>query len=101
MSATVSQRRAGGRNDANAGGGGSRRRGVPRVVHPSPAERAARGKAVRSEIGRGVHGRWAPAPDRGDPVDLLEAQARTRLPELIPIRYGRMLVSPLTFFRGT
>jgi uncharacterized protein (DUF2252 family) len=100
MSATVSERRAGDRADANGGGGGSRRRGVPRVEHPSPAERAARGKAVRSEVGRGVHGRWEPAPDRGDPVDLLEAQSRTRLPELIPIRYGRMLVSPFTFFRG-
>ena len=43
---------------------------------------------------------WEPAPLRRDPVDLLEEQAATRLPELGPIRYGRMLVSPFSFFRG-
>jgi uncharacterized protein (DUF2252 family) len=43
---------------------------------------------------------WEPASVRRDPVELLEEQARTRLPELVPIRYGRMLVSPFTFFRG-
>ena len=49
---------------------------------------------------RAVHGEWAPAGNRRDPVDLLEEQAATRVPELVPIRYGRMLVSPFTFFRG-
>src|SRR3954451_14352525 len=44
--------------------------------------------------------RLAPAPDRPDPIALLEEQARKRVPELVPIRYGRMLVSPFTFFRG-
>ena len=74
-------------------------------VDPTPtvfttAERQARGKAARSEVPRSAHGAWEPASIRRDPVDLLEEQARTRLPELVPIRYGRMLVSPFTFFRG-
>ena len=49
---------------------------------------------------RAGHGEWEPAPDRRDPVELLEEQAASRVPELVPIRYGRMLVSPFTFFRG-
>jgi uncharacterized protein (DUF2252 family) len=68
--------------------------------HPSPAERAARGKAARAEVPRSAHAAWERAPDRPDPVDLLEEQARTRVPGLVPIRYGRMLLSPLAFFRG-
>ena len=68
--------------------------------HPTPRERAARGKAARREVPRSVHGDWAPASDRRDPVDLLEEQSASRVPELVPIRYGRMLVSPFTFFRG-
>jgi len=70
------------------------------VAHFTPSERASRGRAERAELPRSAHARWEPAPNRRDPVDLLEEQARTRLPELIPIRYGRMLVSPLTFYRG-
>ena len=49
---------------------------------------------------RSGHGEWEPASDRPDPVELLEEQAASRVPELVPIRYGRMLVSPFTFFRG-
>ena len=49
---------------------------------------------------RSGHGEWEPASDRRDPVELLEEQAASRVPELVPIRYGRMLVSPFTFFRG-
>ena len=49
---------------------------------------------------RSAHGLWEPASDRRDPVELLEEQAATRVPELVPVRYGRMLVSPFTFFRG-
>ena len=49
---------------------------------------------------RSGHGDWEPASDRRDPVELLEEQAASRVPELVPIRYGRMLVSPFTFFRG-
>jgi uncharacterized protein (DUF2252 family) len=71
-----------------------------RGLHLTPAERAARGKAERGEQPRSAHADWGPAPGRADPIDLLEEQARTRLPELGAIRYGRMLVSPFTFFRG-
>ncbi|HEY6761118.1 MAG TPA: DUF2252 domain-containing protein [Baekduia sp.] len=68
--------------------------------HPTPAERAAHGRAVRSVVPRSSLGEWAPAPDRRDPVELLEQQARTRVQELVPIRHGRMLVSAFTFYRG-
>jgi uncharacterized protein (DUF2252 family) len=71
-----------------------------KVRYLTVAERAARGKAARTEVPRRVHGEWAPATDRRDPVELLEEQAASRVPELVPIRYGRMLVSPFTFYRG-
>ncbi len=71
-----------------------------RIEHPSEAERAAKGKAARAEVPRSVQAAWEPASDRPSPVDLLEEQAKTRVPELVPIRYGRMLVSPFTFYRG-
>jgi hypothetical protein len=70
------------------------------VQHFTVAERAAHGKAARVEVPRSSHGSWQPAPHRPDPVELLEEQGATRVPELVPIRYGRMLVSPFTFFRG-
>ena len=68
--------------------------------HLTPRERAERGKAARTVAPRSGHGEWEPSADRRDPVDLLEEQAASRVPELVPIRYGRMLVSPFTFFRG-
>jgi uncharacterized protein (DUF2252 family) len=68
--------------------------------HPSVADRIARGKAARAEVPRRRHATFEPSPDRSDPIALLERQARTRVPELVPIRYGRMLVSPFTFYRG-
>src|SRR5436309_3772756 len=70
------------------------------VPHLTVAERTARGKAARSEVPRSSHGAFEPSPTRADPVELLERQATTRVPELVPIRYGRMLVSPFTFYRG-
>jgi uncharacterized protein (DUF2252 family) len=70
------------------------------VAHFTIDERAARGKAARAEVPRRSHGEWEPSPVRPDPVELLEEQAKTRVAELVPIRYGRMLVSPFTFFRG-
>src|SRR6476659_3521197 len=70
------------------------------VAHFTPAERSARGRAARAELPRSAHADWQPGSMRRDPVELLEEQAQTRLPELGPIRYGRMLVSPFTFFRG-
>ena len=70
------------------------------VPHPSVAERVQRGRAVRAEVPRSSHAAFDPPPTRADPVALLERQAATRVPELVPIRYGRMLVSPFTFYRG-
>jgi uncharacterized protein (DUF2252 family) len=64
------------------------------------AERAATGKAARSAAPRTSHGAWEPAEDREDPVAILERQALTRVPGLVPIRYGRMAASPFAFFRG-
>jgi hypothetical protein len=71
-----------------------------RVEHFTVGERAARGKAARAEVPRSSHAAWEPPPHRADPVELLEEQAQSRVPELVPIRYGRMLVSPFTFYRG-
>ena len=68
--------------------------------HLTVEERIARGRTARTEAPRLGHGRWEPAADRPDPIALLEEQAVTRVPELVPIRYGRMLVSPFTFYRG-
>ena len=76
-----------------------RRPGAPTVAHPSPQERKARGKAARNEVPRERHAEFAPEV-RLDPIDLLEEQASSRVPELVPIRYGRMGVSPFTFYRG-
>jgi uncharacterized protein (DUF2252 family) len=67
---------------------------------PSPSERARQGKAVRRKLPRSRHGEWTPDAARPNPLELLEEQAQARVAELIPIRYGRMLVSPFTFFRG-
>jgi uncharacterized protein (DUF2252 family) len=85
-------------SDAGTGGRTGQR---GRVEHPSRTERAARGKAARAESSRSAHGRWEPPAGRRDPVEVLEAEAQTRLPELVPIRHGRMLASPFTFYRGT
>jgi uncharacterized protein (DUF2252 family) len=64
------------------------------------SERAAAGKAARSAAPRSVLAEWEASADRLDPVGILEKQAETRVPELVPIRYGRMAVSPFTFYRG-
>jgi len=70
------------------------------LIRLTTAERAARGKAARAAVPRTSHAVFEPAPDRPDPVALLEEQAVTRVPELVPIRWGRMLVSPFTYYRG-
>src|SRR5690349_6651119 len=72
----------------------------PAVPHLTVDERIARGKAARQEVPRAAHAHFEPSEVRADPVELLERQAQTRVPELVPIRYGRMLVSPFTFYRG-
>src|SRR3954452_24840966 len=78
---------------------GARTRPAP-VPHLTVAERAARGKAARAEVPRSSHAAFEPQPTRADPIELLLRQAESRVPELVPIRYGRMMVSPFTFFRG-
>jgi len=64
------------------------------------ADPAATGRDARAAAPRSSHADWEPAPDRPDPVQLLEQQARSRVPELVPIRHGRMLRSPFAFYRG-
>jgi uncharacterized protein (DUF2252 family) len=66
----------------------------------TPAERAAAGKAARAEVPLESHAGFDPPPGRPDPITLLEEQAATRLPDLVPIRYGRMMVSPFSYYRG-
>ena len=66
----------------------------------APAERAAGGKAARAEVPLDSHAAFDPPPDRPDPIALLEQQAKSRVPELVPVRYGRMMVSPFTYYRG-
>ncbi len=70
-----------------------------KVAHPSASERAAAGKAARSRVAPSAHGELVTA-GRADPVAVLEGQAATRVPELVPIRYGRMAGSPFAFYRG-
>jgi uncharacterized protein (DUF2252 family) len=60
----------------------------------------ARGRAHRKSVPRSSHAEWSPPADRPDPVDILEEQAKARVPDLIPIRYGRMAASPFAYFRG-
>ncbi len=67
----------------------------------SRAERYAAGKALRSNAPRSSHGEWVPDPERPDPISLLEESNKTRLEQLVPIRYGRMSMSPFAFFRGS
>ncbi|HEY6566637.1 MAG TPA: DUF2252 domain-containing protein [Actinomycetota bacterium] len=70
------------------------------VAHPSIKERKAQGKQSRSTTAPSAHEGWKPAKDRPDPVALLEQQDATREPDLVPVRHGRMMVSPFTFYRG-
>ena len=66
----------------------------------TPEERAAHGRQARELVPRSRHGEWAPPADRTDPLDILALQATTRVPDLVPIRYGRMAASPFAFYRG-
>ena len=72
----------------------------PPIPHLTPSERAAVGIAARAEVPPERHAEFGPPTDRPDPVSLLVSQGESRVPELVPIRYGRMLVSPFTFYRG-
>ena len=71
-----------------------------KVEHPSVDERRAKGKGSRDQAAPSAHAGWKPAADRPDPVALLEEQNATREPDLVPVRHGRMMVSPFTFYRG-
>ena len=82
------------------GAGEAPRAPARKVAHLSPDERVARGKAARATTPRSSHGGWQPATNRPDPIALLEEQGASRVPELVPVRYGRMMVSPFTFYRG-
>src|SRR3954454_18449083 len=75
------------------------RKAEGKVPHFTAAEHAARGRAARADVPRASHSALD-LPVERDPVALLEAQATTRVQKLVPIRYGRMLVSPFTFYRG-
>lgn len=67
----------------------------------SRAERLAAGQALRDKVPRSSHADWTPSAQRRDPIEILEESNQDRLPELVPIRYGRMLRSPFTFLRGS
>jgi uncharacterized protein (DUF2252 family) len=73
---------------------------LTKIAHPSVEERAARGKAARKAVSPSSHAGWEPAADRPDPVVLLQEQNARREPDLVPVRHGRMMVSPFTFYRG-
>ena len=66
----------------------------------TPAERRVRGKAARAEVPRESHAEWKPSADRPDPVALLVSQGAARVPDLVPVRYGRMMETPFTYYRG-
>ena len=67
----------------------------------SPAERRAQGRALRDAAPRQAHGGWKASPGRRDPIELLIESNEGRVMDLIPIRFGRMLQSPFTFYRGS
>jgi uncharacterized protein (DUF2252 family) len=73
---------------------------VRRIAHPSVDDRRARGKQAQDQTPLSTHTGWTPATDRPDPVALLEEQDATREPDLVPVRHGRMMLSPFTFYRG-
>jgi uncharacterized protein (DUF2252 family) len=73
---------------------------VKQAHKPTPAERAAVGKQARKVAPRSSHAAWEAPADRPDPVTMLDEQAANRAPDLVPIRYGRMLANPFAFYRG-
>src|SRR3954451_22709366 len=73
---------------------------VLHIAHPSLDERAEHGRQAREHTPLDSHTGWRPAADRPDPVAVLDDQNRTREPDLVPVRHGRMMASPFTFYRG-
>src|SRR5829696_6696955 len=81
------------------------RDGVLMTVHAEQSyvsvdDRRARGKEAAKRAPASSHSEWEPAADRPDPVELLVAQDAAREPDLVPVRHGRMMVTPFTFYRG-
>jgi len=70
------------------------------IEHPGLVDRRVRGKDARARAPRSSHAGWEPAVDRPDPIGLLEQQDKARDQDLVPVRHGRMMVSPFTFYRG-
>ncbi|HEY2299370.1 MAG TPA: DUF2252 domain-containing protein [Jatrophihabitans sp.] len=97
MTATVTSKRTAAKKPA---AGTARLPAAHETDYPTPKERAAVGKQLRKELPLAAHADVARDPSRPGPVELLEEQCTTRVPELIPVRYGRMAVSPFTFYRG-
>ena len=73
---------------------------VEKITHPSIDERKAKGREARDRTPPSSHAKWRPAADRPGLIGLLEEQNATREPDLVPVRHGRMMVSPFTFYRG-
>jgi Uncharacterized protein conserved in bacteria (DUF2252) len=73
---------------------------VKKVAHPSVDDRKAEGFQARDRTPLSSHAKWRPPAGRPDPVALLEEQDAVRTPGLVPVRHGRMMVSPFTFYRG-
>ncbi len=73
---------------------------LKKIEHLSLEERAARGEAARDRVAPSSHAGWTPGPDRPDPVDLIQEQDARRDADLVPVRHGRMMASPFTFYRG-
>ncbi len=71
-----------------------------KIAHPSLDERRALSKRARKDVPPSSHAKWKPAADRPDPIALLEEQNARREPDLVPVRHGRMMISPFTFYRG-
>jgi uncharacterized protein (DUF2252 family) len=69
-------------------------------MHPSRSELLAMGKSLRDNCPRAAHAVWQPPANRPDPLELMEESSKGRIPQLIPIRYGRMMQTPFTFYRG-
>ena len=73
---------------------------LKKVEHLSLEERAARGEAARDRVPPSSHAGWSPSPGRRDPVEVIEEQDASRDADLVPVRHGRMMASPFTFYRG-
>ncbi|MFN6131763.1 MAG: DUF2252 family protein, partial [Synechococcaceae cyanobacterium] len=76
-------------------------RGASQAQFRARAERLQMGKALRAQIPRETQAVWRPPANQRNPIDVLEHANQDRLPQLIPIRYGRMIRSPFTFLRGS